>query len=369
MREFDLIARIAERSGHGGSSASSAGGGWSPSPAGGGGPGWGPLPRRDDIVLGLGDDAALLAPTPGMQLVAATDTLVHGVHYPPGTRPADIGWKALAVNLSDLAAMGAVPRWTLLQLTLPELQEAWLEQFLDGWCALAGSSGIALVGGDTTRGPEAIGVTVLGEVPSGAALLRSGAVAGDRVWVSGTLGDAAAALQLWREATGASKTHPMEPADEHRVRLGRTLSTPGATAPLQARLDRPVPRLALGRALRGIATACIDLSDGLLADLGHVCRASGVAAELQLAALPASAALQSLVAEPERWPLQLAGGDDYELCFTAPETRDATLQALAAASGIALTAVGRIQVGSGLRVLHPDGREYHAPRPGYEHFA
>ena len=196
MREFELIDRIAARAGEGGCAPAS--------------PGNAVRGRRDDVVLGMGDDAALLSVSPGMQLVACTDTLVLGVHYPAGTLPADLGWKALAVNLSDLAAMGAVPRWALLQLTLPQVQEAWVDGFLEGWCALAASSGIALVGGDTTAGPETIGVTVLGEVPSGAALLRSGAVGGDRVWVSGTLGDAAAALRVAGAAAGTPRARPME---------------------------------------------------------------------------------------------------------------------------------------------------------------
>ena len=338
MREFDLIARIAARSGRDASAHPGAAARSSPSPARGSAP--------SGIILGIGDDAAVLEPTPGMRLVATTDTLVHGIHYPPATPPADIGWKALAVNLSDLAAMAATPRWALLSLTLPAVHEDWTERFLDGWCALADASGIALVGGDTTRGPEAIGVTVLGEVASGAALARSGAVAGDRVWVSGTLGDAAAAL---RWSPGPQPGLPPQA--------------------LRQRLHRPSPRLALGRALRGIATACIDVSDGLLADLGHVCRASGVAAELQLSALPASDALSALLSAEQRWPLQLTGGDDYELCFTAPESRDAELAALSADLGLRLTAIGRIGVGSGVRVLRDDGRAYDVPRPGYEHFA
>ena len=321
MHEFDLIARIRARGADREFDTAR-------------------FPGRNGVRIGIGDDAALLSPQPGMELAMSVDTLVRGVHYPVDATPADIGWKALAVNLSDLAAMGAEPLWALLSLTVPQAHGDWLDGFLDGWCALATASGIVLVGGDTTCGPEAVSVTVVGQVPAGAALLRSGACAGDRVWVSGSLGDAAAALQV--------------PALARDARLAE-------------RLHRPQPRLALGRALRGVANACIDLSDGLLADLSHLATASGLAAELSLEALPASGGLQALAA-PERWPLQLAGGDDYELCFTAPVSRDDAVHALAAASGIALTAVGRMEVGSGVRVLHGDGREYQPPRRGYRHF-
>lgn len=320
--EFDLVARIRERAACAPDSPGNA------VPA-----------RREDVLIGIGDDAALLQPPPGMQLAMAVDTLVRGVHYPIDTTPADLGWKALAVNLSDLAAMGAEPLWALLALTLPDAQSAWLDAFLDGWCALAGPAGIVLVGGDTTRGPETITVTVVGQVPSGAALARSGAVAGDRIWVTGTLGDAAAALGP-------------DPRD----------------ARFAARLHRPVPRLAFARQLRGLANACIDVSDGLLADLGHVLASSGgVGAELDLAALPASDALARLH-EDVRWPLQLGGGDDYELCFTAPVSRDAAIRAAAAGCGHAVTAIGRVVVGSGARVLRADGSEYVPPRRGYQHF-
>src|SRR5690606_25660030 len=285
----------------------------------------------------------------GMQLAVAMDTLVRGVHYPPDTPPADIGWKALAVNLSDLAAMGAEPLWALLALTLPDPQPAWLDAFLDGWCALAQPNGVVLVGGDTTRGPESITVTLAGQVPSGAALLRSGAVSGDRVWVTGSLGDAAAALADAVIVNGAPVNGGRDPW-------------------LLQRLRRPSPRLALGLRLRGLATSCIDVSDGLLADLGHVLGSSGgLGAELSLSSLPTSDALALRAAE-SRWPLQLAGGDDYELCFTAPVSRDAQVRAAAAGCGHAATPIGRAVVGSGVRVLHEDGSEYVPPRRGYQHF-
>lgn len=299
---------------------------------------------RGDVVVGIGDDAAVLQVPAGMQLVVATDTLNAGVHFPIDTTPADIGWKALAVNLSDLAAMAAEPAWCTLSLSLPGGDAAWLDGFLDGFLELAAQHGVALVGGDTTRGPLSVSVTVHGFVPPGHALLRTGACVGDDVWVSGTIGDAAAALEQWRG--GSSR-------DEH----------------LRRRLDRPTPRVALGRALADIAHAGIDLSDGLISDLGHVCRASGVAAEIDLDSLPASPALQqSFNGEPLRL-LQVAGGDDYELCFTAPTQALDEIQRRAAQAGIEVSWIGRIVAGEGVRLFDGDGERWQPPRSGYEHFA
>ena len=308
--EFDLIARIRRR-----------------------------IAARDDVALGIGDDCALLAPPPGMQLAVTMDTLNAGVHFPADTAPADIGWKALAVNLSDLAAMGAQPAWCTLALSLPQADAAWLEAFCDGFLALAQAHGIALVGGDTTRGPLAVTLTAHGFVPAGAALRRDGARVGDEVWVSGTLGDAAGALAQW-QAGGA------------------------IAPPLRARLDRPTPRVALGLALRGIASSCIDISDGLLADLAHITRASGVGAELEADALPASPALGAAFASEAMRRLQATGGDDYELCFTAAATQREAVQALGARLGLPLARIGRIVAGSGVHCagLGP-------VVPGYQHFA
>ena len=311
--EFDLIARIRAR-----------------------------VATRADVVLGIGDDAALLAPPPGRQLVVTADTLNDGVHFPRGTSPADVGWKALAVNLSDLASMGAEPAWCTLSLSLPQSDPAWIEGFLDGFLDLAGQHGIALVGGDTTRGPLSIAVTAMGLVEPGRALRRDGARVGDEVWVTGTLGDAAGGLALLdREPVPA----------------------------LRARLDRPTPRVATGRALAGIATACVDVSDGLLADLGHVCARSHVAARIDVDALPASAALMEVIGEADRIALQASGGDDYELCFTAPADAGADIGAVSAQLGLRITRIGRIVAGEGVHPVDAKSQPWSSPRRGYDHFA
>ncbi len=297
-----------------------------------------------DVLLGIGDDAALLQPSPGMALALCCDTLNAGVHFPPDTRPADIGWKALAVNLSDLAAMGARPRWALLAVSLPEADADWLEACVGGLMALAERHEVRLVGGDTTRGAVSLTVTVAGEVEGRRALRRDAAQVGDAVWVSGTLGDAAAAL-----------------ADVLAAR------TPPAV--LRERLDRPQPRLHLGTRLREFAHAVVDVSDGLLADLGHVCAASGVAAEIALPALPASAAFIAHVPAASRAALQACGGDDYELCFTAPTAQQRAIEALARELELPLTCIGRIVAGSGVSARDAGGYAWAPPHAGYEHFA
>jgi thiamine-monophosphate kinase len=293
---------------------------------------------RTDVPLGIGDDCALLAPPPGMQLAVTMDTLNIRVHFPPETVPFDIGWKALAVNLSDLAAMGAQPAWCTLSLSLPEATSVFIDGFAEGFLTLAAQYHFALVGGDTTRGPLSISVTAMGFVEANQALRRDGAKRGDDIWISGTLGDAAAALKQWQ--AGA------------------------ATAALRERLDRPTPRVALGRALRGIANSCVDISDGLLADLAHICRASGVAAKVDAAALPASDALKRVFPERERLRLQATGGDDYELCFTAASDKRDALQALAHTLQLPLTRIGKIESGKG---VHCD--DVAASAGGYQHFA
>ena len=324
------------------------------------------------MLLGIGDDAAILRVPAGHDLVVSTDTLNIGVHFPAETSAADIGWKALAVNLSDLAAMGANPAWCTLNLTLPDADSEWLDGFLDGFLELAQQHDVALVGGDTTRGPLSITVTVHGFVPHGAALRRSGAQSGDDVWVSGTLGDAAAGLVLPSRTTsgrGVGARGDME-------RDGSALLAPHLNPlplgqeekQLRLRLDRPTPRVALGILLRGIASACIDVSDGLLADLGHVVVASDAGAEVDVALLPASSALLSVVDATSRIALQLGGGDDYELCFTASPALATDVLAAANQSDTWVTRIGRIEAQAGLRLSGADGGVNDALASGYRHF-
>lgn len=303
---------------------------------------------RAGVVLGIGDDAALLQVPAGQELVVSTDTLVAGRHFPHQTAPEAVGWKALAVNLSDLAAMGAEPRWFTLALSLPEAEETWLSGFAEGLRALAEQAGVALVGGDTTRGPLAITITVLGLVPAGQAIRRSGARIGDLVCVTGTLGDAALALQRLDAAAHND-----------------------ADLVLRQRLDRPTPRLAAGLALRGLAHAALDLSDGLAGDLRHLCAASGLGAELDAEALPQSAAFAQASRElsrEQRFQLQAQGGDDYELCCCLPPARLAEAQARLAALQLPLTVVGHMQAEEGLRLRYAEAQSIPITATGYRHF-
>ena len=310
---------------------------------------------RDDVRLGIGDDAALLAVPEGQELAVAIDTMVEGVHFLPDTAAADLGWKSLAVNLSDLAAMGATPAWALLALTLPrdsspDGRRRFVDDFADGFAQLAQPHRLALVGGDTTSGPLVISVAVHGFVPPGKALRRAGAKAGDVVMVTGTLGDAAAGLYL--------------------LQRGGVGEREGAMASyLVERLHRPAPRIAAGLALRDRASACLDVSDGLLADLGHICKASGVAAEIESALLPRSPALLGLFDESSARDFALSGGDDYELCFTVPASRAADVQADLARLGCGAMRIGRIVEGEGVRVRGEDGGWLETARQGWDHFA
>jgi thiamine-monophosphate kinase len=317
---------------------------------------------RDDVLLGIGDDAAVLRTPPDTGLIAAIDTLVAGIHFPPDTDPESIGHKALAVNLSDLAAMGAEPAWAMLALTLPQADERWLAGFAQGFFALARTHGVALIGGDTTRGPLSITVQIQGFCPPGAALRRGGARPGDLIYVTGTLGDAGLALRLLaHDDVGSSVAREF----------------------LQRRLDRPQPRVAQGLRLRGCAHAAIDVSDGLLADLGHILAASGVGATLDLAQLPLSPAFRSCLAALTAaahpaldrytpglaWAdLALASGDDYELCFTVAPDQRGRVEAMAEA-GVPCTCIGVIDAEQGLRGRLADGASYLPPRRGYDHFA
>ena len=312
--EFDLVARIRERA-----------------------------TARDDVVLGIGDDAAILRIPPGHDLVVSTDTLNIGVHFPPETAPSDIGWKALAVNLSDLAAMGAQPAWCTLNLAMPQADRGWLDAFLDGFLALAALHEVALVGGDTTRGPLSITVTVHGFVPQGSELRRGGAQVGDLVCVTGCLGNAAGALRQWQVGIPAHSTmHPF--------------------------LTRPTPRIGLGLALRGLATACIDISDGLLADLSHILSTSNVGAEIEYAEIPTAAILKVKFDAIEQRELILNGGDDYELCFTVPPERATEVIAATDHINVPYRRIGRIEAQPGLRLREVDGRIHAVSPRGYQHF-
>lgn len=300
--------------------------------------------------LGVGDDCALLQPAPGMQLAVSTDLLVEGRHFLSTVDPRALGHKALAVNLSDLAACGARPLAFTLAIALPQVDEPWLAGFADGLLALADAHECELVGGDTTRGPLAIDITVFGEVPAGQALLRSGARTGDDVWVSGTLGDARLALEAFRG----------------------TVSLPQAVFDAaRQRLERPQPRIALGLALRGVASAAIDVSDGLAGDLGHVLRRSGVGADLDLACAPRLLAAlgQGLTLPADQVEgFVFAGGDDYELAFTAAPQRRAAVEQAAAQAGTRVTRIGCITAGDRLRLLDAQGGEVVRGFASFDHF-
>ena len=301
---------------------------------------------RDDVAIGIGDDAAVLLLPSGHELVACVDTLVAGVHFPLDCSPFDIGWRAGATNLSDLAAMGAEPRWATLALTLPQADPEWLSAFAEGLAAVLRPWQVALVGGDTTRGPLTVSLQAMGSVPAGQALQRNGARVGDLVYVSGTLGDAAAGLQLLADPA---------PADSPQ-------------AFLRQRFLQPTPRLALGRALRGLASSCIDVSDGLLADARWPASASEVQICLRAAVLPHSAGLLACFDAATALRLAATGGDDYELCFTLLPAQSAKLPPLARELDCALTCIGVVREGSGLQLLAEDGTALAFDRSGYQHF-
>ena len=316
MGEFDLIARFFKR----------------------------PAQRQP---LGVGDDCALLAPAPGTHLAVSSDILVEGRHFLPGADPRRLGHKCLAVNLSDLAACGARPLAFTLALALPEADEAWLAPFSEGLLALADAHGCELVGGDTTRGPLNLCITVFGEVPAGQALLRSGARDGDDLYVSGTLGDARLALQAMR---------------------GEVTVPAPVLAAARERLDRPTPRVALGLALRGLATSAIDISDGLLGDLGHVLQASGVGATVDADAVATLLAAGTAVGSDLRRAYTLAGGDDYELAFTAPPAAREAVRVAAAQADTRVTRIGQIEAARGLRLVDAHGQPVPGHFASFDHF-
>jgi thiamine-monophosphate kinase len=311
------------------------------------------MPRRaaaaaPGVTLGIGDDAAVLALPPDTELVAAVDTLVEGRHFPAGTDARSIGHRALAVNLSDIAAMGATPAWATLALTLPCVEEAWLEGFSTGLLDLADAHGVALVGGDTTRGPLTVSLQILGHVPRGAALRRSGARAGDLLAVTGTLGDAGAGLKF-------AASPPMS-------------ETRAACRELVRRFDYPTPRVEFGLAARGIATAAMDLSDGLVGDLPKMAQASGLAARVAVERLPLSDAMRTVVADEQARRWALAAGDDYELLLAVPALRFGALAAKARQLNLTLTAIGEFRAGDGV-TWELNGREYVPGVMGWDHFA
>ena len=302
--------------------------------------------RRSDVRLGVGDDAALLESRADCDLVAAIDTLVDGVHFPHGCPAASVGHRVLAVNLSDLAAMGAKPAWALLALTLPNIDEGWLEEFAAGFSALARSFDVALVGGDTTSGPLCATVQILGHVPHSQALLRSGARPGDLVFVSGTPGDAAAGLA---------------------VEQGRLQGAPDVTAHLRKRFLYPSPRMALGKSLRDYASACIDVSDGLLGDVGKLAQASGCGIELSYEDLPVSEELVAAVGDTRARELALTGGDDYELCFAVSPANVGRLRQELPPERWGYSLIGTVREASGAVVLQ-DGNVMEFSHSGYDHF-
>ena len=302
--------------------------------------------KREDVITGIGDDAAVLKIPDGQELVVSMDTLVAGVHFPEETPAAAIGHKSLAVNLSDLAAMGATPAWVTLSLTLPENDSSWLDEFSRAFCVLADRYNVQLVGGDTTRGPLSVTAQAHGFVSNGTALKRKGAKPGDRIYVTGTLGDAGLALQLQKNAPDT----------------------------LQQKLDYPEPRIEAGHVLTGLASAAIDISDGLLADLGHLLEADGLGAMVQVEAMPRSAAFLSALRHTDSleqslyYELPLSAGDDYELCFTVPDESSAAAEDRFSGLPCGCTQIGIIEEKGGIRCYLDDGTRYQPVTEGYQHF-
>lgn len=297
-----------------------------------------------NALLGIGDDAALLQVSEGSVLAVSSDMLVSGTHFFADADPYLLGHKTLAVNLSDMAAMGAAPRWATLALSLPSEDDAWLEAFSAGFFALAQQFGVELIGGDTTRGPLNLCVTIMGEVPQKLALRRDGAQVGDEVWVSGTLGDAALGLAHLQGKFSLPK--------EARIHC-------------LAALHKPMPRVALGLALRGIATGAIDISDGLLADLGHILECSNVGAEIEFSLLPVSDLIKAIELLQH---CALSGGDDYELCFTASAAHHAEILRIRERLNLPLSHIGKIVAGQGCVVHDAQGNPLNIESTGYDHF-
>lgn len=302
--------------------------------------------KRPDVFLGIGDDCALLKPPTKQLLAVSTDSLLAGVHFPADTSPHAIGYKSLAVSLSDMAAMGAEPAWVLLSLTMPDLDEAWLSEFSAGLFQLAHQYNLQLVGGDTSRGPLSITIQVIGFTPPGLALTRSGAKLGDDIYVSGNLGDAGLALQMHNNKTSLSLS------DQEQI---------------QQHLDYPTARVNLGIALRNIASAAIDISDGLAADLAHILKQSNLGATIYVDQIPLSSALQT-IEKNTAWQLALSAGDDYELCFTAPPAKATQIKEIATQTGCSLHKIGSIIAEPVLNILDINGAKFILEHKGYMHF-
>ena len=304
-------------------------------------------PLSDDVVYGIGDDAAVMSVPPGHELVVSTDTLVNGIHFPDNTAPYDIGFKALAVNLSDIAAMGAEPRWATLCLTLPKIDKQWLQEFSRGFAEPARRYNVSLVGGDTTHGPLSISVQIMGTVKAGMSLTRAGANVGDHIFVTGTLGAAALALSVLQNN-----------------------NVPGQDmAECLSRLNRPLPRVEVGRAINGIATAAIDISDGLAADLGHILESSAASAIVELGQMPVCTQLQQITDVDRYWQLAIASGDDYELCFTVPEESVTRVARISKELDVPITNIGRVVEGQGdITWLNANGEALQPGPGGYRHF-
>ncbi|MEO8417122.1 MAG: thiamine-phosphate kinase [Methylophilaceae bacterium] len=299
-------------------------------------------------LLGIGDDAALLSVTTGMELAVSADMLVAGTHFFTDADPYSVGWKSLAVNISDMAAMGAVPKWATLAIALPQADENWVAAFASGFFACAAQYQVDLIGGDTTRGPLTISVQIMGEVPSGRALRRSGAKAGDEIWVSGTLGNAALALAVLQ---------------------GRFTLSKGELATCLPALHTPQPRVKLGLHLRQLAHSAIDISDGLLADLGHMLECSNAGAEISLQDIPCSTVVSNHLADKQVQQMLLAGGDDYELCFTTPVENHAEIAQLAVQLALPLSCIGAISDKPGLIIRGLDNAPITMGETGFDHFA
>lgn len=306
---------------------------------------------RDDVVLGIGDDAAIVTVPEGYQLVQSVDTLVSGIHFPVETSPQDIAYKSLVVNLSDMAAMGAEPAWFTLAITLPSDDEDWLKAFSESLSDLAKEFNLQLIGGDTTNGPLCISITINGFVPTGQALTRNKAQVTDKVYVSGTIGDAALALAAWQD---------------------QCLLRDDTVNYLNEKLNRPTPQIELGLFLRDYASACIDISDGLIADLGHIIEESqidnGLGATINFESIPLSREFQENITDKTlSVPLILSGGDDYELCFTIPKNKQSQFEDVIKEYGFQVTCIGEIDEQAGLRCLL-DNKEIDIQQMGYQHF-